>query len=334
MIIKSLIDFSEETYKDNYNRLIANSELFSNSGNKYYLALFYNHLGLAQKNLGMNGVSENLHKAKKLFKFIGNRPLESATQNNISRFLQSKGEFEEALISSDEAILIAQNCNDLRQQGIILDTIAQIHLDLGNYNESLKHSNRALDVFERTEAYSYLIEASETKIRAFHKLSKYEEALTTYAEALMIARTQTAPKLASNLTEKTADLFKTKPKLFVESEKTPGFPCIDFELPDSVRGSDFIAVELKTSRLQDYGMLVGDLVIVKEIDTFEDKDLVLVEDFDGEIFIGKAHRTFDCLELHFGDANSTFFEDEYIMLGKAVLHLTWSKENKYKINVI
>ena len=336
IIAESNIAFSEAKYQENYDRLVLNRIRFEETRHRYYKGLFFNHLALVKKNLGLDGVLEDLKRAKRLFRQIFNRQLESTTLNTIASLEQKLGNYDEAEEYANQSIKLAEDLGDVRQKACVLDTLATIKIDRDDLERALEYSELAIKTHNKTESYADLILALKTKIRILYYQGWTEKMLALYSKTLKLAEKQTSSTIAGNLTKAVAELINERSFLTieVESEKEGDSTFITVDMPERLRNADLNGVKITTDRLIDEGMEAGDYAVYRAADkphnhdTYHavkprNNDIIVIQDLDGEVFVGKAHINFDILDLYFqGNIYQSFFEGEYTLLGRVIGYLT------------
>ncbi len=172
-IIDSMLDIAERNYEVVIQSSILLENLFQNCSNKIYQGCFYNHYGLALKNL--EKTDEALDKfltARQYFFEAGHHQYCGALENNIARLYTISDQFKEAHNFADKAENTFKLVGDFCRQGYSLDTQAGIFLAEGNYEKALEYAEKGIKFLQNGENMMFLLETHKTRIRALIHLNQ------------------------------------------------------------------------------------------------------------------------------------------------------------------
>ena len=189
-------------------------ESFLNYGDSYFNGVFNSNLGLAYKNAGrIQDAIKRLEAAKQFHLKSGNLISLCTVKNNLAQIYRLEGRFADAHQSVSEAIYGYDQIGDKNRKGSSLDTKAQIFIDEKKYEEAVRTAEEAIIILKNGINMSYLIEAYITKAKALVYLDKIAAATVTLNGAMEIARSQMGE-------EGVAALAKEFESILVE-KKTP-----------------------------------------------------------------------------------------------------------------
>ncbi|BAY99870.1 TPR repeat-containing protein [Tolypothrix tenuis PCC 7101] len=119
-------------------------------------------------------------------KQIGDRSGVGATLNNIGLVYSRLGQYSKALEHYQQALAISQQINDQTGEGITFNNIGDIYSSQGKYPKALEYFQKALDIQQQTND-RYGIGATLNNIGLIYsRLGQYPKALDYYQQALAI----------------------------------------------------------------------------------------------------------------------------------------------------
>ena len=208
-IIDSLLNLIEKNYDGIIQSSIMLENLFQDCSNKIYQGCFYNHYGLALKNLGNTDEALDKFLSARFFFFeAGHHQYCGALENNIARLYTVSGQFKEAHNFANKAENTFKLVGDFCRQGYSLDTRASIFLAEGNYEKALEYAEKGIKFLNNGENMMFLLETHKTKIKALIHLKQTSEARASITKAGQIAQ-QIDPATEANFTAE-IELFLTK----------------------------------------------------------------------------------------------------------------------------
>ena len=188
-IIDSLLNLIEKNYEGIIQSSIMLENLFQDCPNKIYRGCFYNHYGLALKNLGKTDEALDKFLSARLFFFeAGHHQYCGALENNIARLYTVSGQFKEAHNFASKAENTFKLVGDFCRQGYSLDTQASIFLAEGNYAKALELAEKSIKFLNNGENMMFLLETHKTKIKTLIHLKQMSEAVDSFTKAQQIAQ--------------------------------------------------------------------------------------------------------------------------------------------------
>lgn len=187
-IIDSLLNLAENNFALIHQNSLMLESLFQNCANKTLQGCFFNHYGLALKNLGRT--DEALDKfltARLCFFEAAHHQYCGALENNIARLFTVNSQFAEAHNFALKAVNTFKLIGDFSRQGYALDTRANIFLTEGKYENALDCADKAVKLLQNSENKLFLLETFKTKIKSLIFLKRRSDAADTYAAAKKIA---------------------------------------------------------------------------------------------------------------------------------------------------
>lgn len=108
--------------------------------------------------------------------------------NNLGINLQLIGKWERAQESLETALSIASGVDENdKQVSMILDSLADLHLLRGDFNESYSHIEKAVELALKINRPWFVIQTLRTKARYFISQNKFQEAIEAAKESLELA---------------------------------------------------------------------------------------------------------------------------------------------------
>lgn len=188
-IIDAMLNLAEKNYENVIQSSILLENIFQTCSNKIYQDCFYNHYGLALKNLGKSDEAlEKFLTARQFFFEAGHHQYCGALENNIARLYTVSGKFKEAHNFAGKAENTFKLVGDFCRQGYSLDTQASIFLAEEKYEEALEYAERGIRFLQNGENLMFLLETLKTKIKTLTYLNQHSEALECVAKAGQVAK--------------------------------------------------------------------------------------------------------------------------------------------------
>ena len=216
-IIESKIDFANSRYEKILQNFANLENDFLTYADNCLKGDFYNHYGLALRNIGKTLETIEKYKlARHFFQKSGHQIYLGLIVNNTAYLYKSENRFSEAHEAIDNAVKIFKRIKDRTREGFSLDTKAQIYFAEGKYKEALKTGDKAIAILTKSENKAYLVESYMTKAKTLIYLEDDIAAATLcLAEAIQLARiniSEKPPKIWSENLKKPVRK-KTHPKL-------------------------------------------------------------------------------------------------------------------------
>lgn len=208
-VIETLLDMDSRKYQKIVRRSEELRGLFETYASDLKKGCFYNHLAVAQKELGRTAEAlVNLRLASGFFQKAGHEIYYGATENNLAQFLHADGQFDDAHACAKNARFIFERIGDRMREGYSLETRAQIFAAEGNHDKALTFVNSAIDLLEGGESYRKLVDSYCTKIKILLKLGRLSESLTTMTAAHNLAALYISQDLSREIIENVAALIE------------------------------------------------------------------------------------------------------------------------------
>lgn len=201
-IIDAMLNLAEKNYQQVIQSSILLENLFQNCDNQIYQGCFYNHYGLALKNLGkFDEALEKFLTARQFFFEARHHQYCGASENNIARLYTISRQFKEAHNFAGKAENTFKLVGDFCRQGYSLDTQASVFLAEKNYKKALEYAEKGIRYLQNGENLMFLLETLKTKIKALTYVHKHSEALECVAKAGQVAKQIDAETEAKFLAE-------------------------------------------------------------------------------------------------------------------------------------
>ena len=323
-IIESKIDFAKKSFDKicrNFNRL---QVYFVEYGDSFLKANFYNHLGLAQKNLGnLAAALPNIEKARDYFYKIKHYSFGAACENNLSQIYKLQKNFIKAREAIDGATNTFKRIKDKTRQGFSLETKAQIYTAEGNYRQALETIEQAISILQKSENTKYLTEAYLTKAKILLYTDDFCSAFMCLSDAVQKAKDKISEEIALNLVKDFEAALKEKnsePVPKVEFDNNRNLENLELILPPSMAHYQKIEViRIQNSHLEKVGLCKGALAIAVE-ETIRRGDLAAVlEKESGAVSCGFYDFGFGIVGLDGFDVEPQLFDENNIeIIGKII----------------
>ncbi len=270
LIIESKIDFANKKYRkicDKFERLEDTFLAYADDGLK---GDFFNHFGLALKNLGNKSqVLEKLTLAKKYHEKSGHKVYLGTIENNLAQLYRENEAFEKSHEAVDNALKIYDEIKDRTRKGSSLDTKACIFFDEGKYNQALTTIDESIRILRNSENAAYLVESFQTKAKILVFMDEIASASLCLSEAINIAKNQISEDAANHLA-KEFEIAIRKKSLYSNSkniiEDKPKRKSVELVLHPSLSTyENYRAVRIKNNHLAKIGLTKGSIAfVVKE----------------------------------------------------------------------
>lgn len=340
-IIESKIDFANSRHEKIIRNFAKLENEFLNYTDDCFKGDFYNHYGLALRNIGK--ISEALEKyklAKQFFKQANHQIFLGTVENNRAYLYKSKNRFIEAHEAIDNATRIFKQIKDRTREGFSLDTKAQIYLTEGKFKQALKTGDKAIAILAKSENKAYLVESYLTKAKTLIYLNdEISDAMLCLADAIQIAKTHISEEAAKDLIKEFEKTRREKDSLRFEEDsagnkrlsedkktfsakeiKDTGAENLELLLPPPIAHyTDIQGVWIANDHLEKAGLRKDSLAIVaKEI--VKRGDLVALSEIaDESVRCGFYDADFGIVCLEGGDSQLQIFDEKDIeILGKII----------------
>ena len=317
-IIQCLIRIAEQKFDENLATLEPLEAAFLDFGDNGLKGDYYNHRGLALKNLGnISAALDCFELAKYYHQRSGHKIYLGTVENNLAQLYKQTGKFAKAHESIDNATRLFRKLKDRTREGYSLDTKALVYFAESKYPEALRTVEKGLSILKKSENTAYQIDTLLTKAKILLFLDNFLDAVICLIDAVNIARVQTGEAAAKRLIEEFETAFRSKndpPKKNLDSN--------DFELimPESIgHYSDYRGVWINNTRLQEIGLVKGSLAIVVKTDIKRGDLVAVAETESDEVSCGFYDADFGivCLESTAGEPQ-IFDEKDIRILGKII----------------
>ncbi len=339
-IIKCLILIPAKKYSEIISNLIVLEKDFINCNDDCLKGDFYNHTGLALKNIGETSKAlEKLESARRAYQKAGHLIYLGAVENNLSQLYKSLKRFPEAHKTIDSATKVFKQIKDRTREGFSLDTKAQIFFDEAKYKEALEVIERAILILTKSENAAYIVETYLSK----SKILLYQENLTAaflcLSDAVQIAKKKISEDKATALVKEFEELFKEKiapviTKTFSEKENGTEERLELVLHPTIAHYQEFQGVWIKNSHLESFGLQKDSLAVAVRTE-IKRGDLVAINEIATDsVMCGFYDSDFGLVCLEGIDEEPRLFDEQDIeILGKIVGVGKTDKNSKGKIQV-
>jgi tetratricopeptide (TPR) repeat protein len=328
IIIKCLISLSLGKDAENIRMLGNYKKDFLTYADNCLKGDFYNHYGLALKNLGETPEAlVCLEKARHYHRKSKHQIYLGTVENNLAQLYKAEKNFTKAHQAVDNALNIYQQIKDKTRSGSSLDTKAQIYFAEKKFDQALEMIERSIEILEHSENVAYLIESYLTKIRILISLNKISEAGSCLVEAVPLAQAQISEQAGEKLLKEFEKSIKEKiPPVIsqVLTEKqviVTGVEDTKLVLPPELSHyKSILGVWIKNTHLESVGLKKDSLAIVAEDEEIKRGDLVAVLEIKyNTVSCGFYDMDFGfvCLE-GVNSETQLFSENEIEILGKII----------------
>ncbi len=197
-IIDSLLHLAEKDYAIIIQNSLLLESLFQVCPNKSFKGCFYNHYGLALKNL--DKIDEAMDKfltARQLFFELEHHQYCGALENNIAHLYLSQKQYKEAHNFARKAENTFKLVGDFCRQGYSFDTQAAIYLAEKDYEKALECAEKGIKMLQNGENKLFLLNTYKTKIKALLLLRDVSAAAENFTKAELIAEQIDEPSYKS-----------------------------------------------------------------------------------------------------------------------------------------
>lgn len=340
-IIKCLIFIPAKKHSEIISKLKALENDFLNCDDDCLKGDFYNHFGLALKNIGETSRAlEKLELARHAYQKAGHLIYLGAVENNLSQLYKSVKRFVEAHKTIDSATKIFRQIKDRTREGFSLDTKAQIFFDEKKYKEALKVIESAISILAKSENAAYVVETYLSKAKILLYLENLTAAFLCLSDAVQIAKAKISEEKATALIKEFEELLneKTAPviaKTFSEKENGVEDRLELVLHPTIAHYQEFQGVWIKNSHLESFGLQKDSLAVVTRTE-IKRGDLVAINEIATDsVMCGFYDSDFGLVCLEGIDEEPRLFDEGDIeILGKIVGVGKIDKNFKGKIEVM
>lgn len=324
-IIKCLILLAGKKFNKIITTLADEENNFLRSDDAGLKADYYNHYGLALKNLGHTSEALKLiEKAWIYHQKSGHKIYLAAIGNNLAQLYKTRKKFAEAHETIDHSTKIFKKLKDRTREGYSLDTKSQIYFAEEKYQEALITIETAISIMKEGENLAYLVDSLMTKTKILIYLDDIAAATSCLFEAVQTAKTHISEEAANNLVKEFDATLKEKSAI-PETEKTDNTKAENtkfFELilpPSMAHYRNVQGVRIKNTHLEAFGLVKDSLAIVVK-DKIQRGDLAAVTEIaTDEVICGFYDKDFGIVCLENGIGEPTIFdENEITILGKII----------------
>ena len=338
-IIKCLISLPAKKYVEIAANLKDLEYDFINCNENCLIGDFYNHYGLALKNLGETSKAlEKLELARFFHQKSQHQIYLGTVENNLSQLYKNERRFIDAHKAIDNAAKIFKSEKDFTREGFSLDTKAQIYCVEGKFINALKVIEKAIKILTKSENADYLVETILSKAKILLYLDDLTAGFMCLSDAVQIAKTKISEDRATALIKEYQIALdeKNSPvinKVFTEKEVVE--EKIELILHPSISHyEEFQGIWIRNSHLENFGLRKGSLAVVIK-DKIKRGDLVAIsENADGSVLCGFYDADFGiiCLE-GISEEPQLFDENDITILGKIIGVGNAHSKSSGKINV-
>lgn len=317
-IIQCLIHLAEKKFDENLVTLGPLETAFLDFGDNGLKGDFYNHRGLALKNLGqISAALDCFELAKYYHQKSGHKIYLGTVENNLAQLYKQTGKFAKAHESIDNATRLFRKLKDRTREGYSLDTKALVYVAESKYADALRTVEKALSILKKSENTAYQIDTLLTKSKILLFLDNFLDAVICLIDAVNIARVQTGEAAAKRLIEEFETAFRSKNE---SPKKNPESGDLELIMPESIGNfSDYRGVWMNNTRLQDVGLVKGSLAIVVKTKIKRGELVAVAEIESGEVSCGFYDTDFGIVCLEGSDGEPQLFDEKEIrILGKII----------------
>ncbi len=341
-IIQSKIDFANSKYEKILQIFAELENDFLSFADTCLKGDFYNHYGLALRNIGKT--FETLEKYELAIKFhqqSGHKIYLGTIENNRAYLYKSINKFSEAHEAIDNATKIFKLIKDRTREGFSLDTKAQIYFSEGKFSEALKTADQAIAILSKSENKGYLVESIMTKAKTLLYLKDdVSLAVICMIDAVQIARANTSEEKAlglirefekikqekiSNQIEKKAG---TEHKTEIKNTDETVSDNLELILPPSLTHyTDLKGVWIANNHLEKFGLQKGNLAIVAD-EEVKRGDLVAINEIATDsIICGFYDYDFGIVCVELFDSEIQMFDEKDIEIFGKIIGVSKSEKN-------
>ncbi len=323
-LIKSMLLLDGGKYSEAMSFLQENKSSTLNCGAPLLVGMFWNNLGIAQRNLGENYQAlQSYRSARIYFKKSGNNLYLGLIENNLALCYRTESKFPLAHQSADSAVKIYEQLGDATRKGSSLDTKAQIFIDEKEYEKALKTADEAIEILRNSENSAYLTEAFFTRSKALLLLDDISSSVISLFQAMEIARINVGEKAVISLAREFETAARAKFDAFPkENTVSDSFPKDEFELaipPSLAHYDDYQVIRIRNSHLENIGIPEGALALVVD-EKVKRGDLVAIKELADDSIICGFYDYFAGIISITGQGSETvlFKKEESQVIGKIV----------------
>lgn len=323
-IIKCLILLAKKNYEEIIQTLKDEENNFLNCTDAGLKGDFYNHFGLALKNLGKTSQAlQYLELARFYHQKSGHQIYLATVENNLAQTYKIERLFAKAHEAIDRSLQINRNLEDRTREGFTLDTKALIYFDEMKYKQALLTVETALALLQKSENKAYLVETLWTKTKILIYLDDISAATQCLFEAVQLAKIHISEEVVNNLMKDFETTLQEKNSPVSNTpftEPTRDEETFELVLPPTIAHYHNVqGVRIRNSHLEKYDLPIDSLAIVVE-DKIKRGDLIaVVEIATDSVVCGFYDSDFGIVCLENGEGEPTLFDESDIkILGKII----------------
>lgn len=323
-IIKCLILLAKKNYDEIILTLKDEETNFLNCTDAGLKGDFYNHFGLALKNLGKTSQAlQYLELARFYHQKSGHQIYLATVENNLAQTYKIEKLFTKAHEAIDRSLQINRKLEDRTREGFTLDTKALIYFDEKKYTQALLTVETALAILRKSENIAYLVETLWTKTKILIYLDDISAATQSLFEAVQLAKIHISEEVVNNLM-KDFEITLQEKNSFISNtpiiETKRNEETFELVLPPTIAHYHNVqGVRIRNSHLEKYDLPIDSLAIVAE-DKIKRGDLVaVIEIATDSVVCGFYDADFGIVCLENGEGEPTLFDESDIkILGKII----------------
>jgi len=156
-------------------------------GNKHYVKMFHNNIGVAHRSLGQyQKALSSYQEARIIAKKIEDKKGEAQALGNIGVVYLNLGQYQKALSFYQEAQVIAIEIGDEKEKGDNLSRIGIVYANLSQYKKALDYFQQARAIHKKLGDQREVGNDLGNIGMAYKELNQYEESLSYFQKAWVI----------------------------------------------------------------------------------------------------------------------------------------------------
>ena len=195
LLILSSVEWAESRYNEVLKILTLNAPLFERITNHTIKGVYHNQLGITLRAIGASKKRLNYfqraiqqyHLADEEFRLAKHPSFRVLVKNNIANVLRERGQFTEAHAYLEQARRLMVRVGDKVRVAQIDDTLAQVFMAEGKYEEAEWTASRAARGFEKAGRQCFLAETMVNQGIALARMREPQRAQFIFQEAIEIA---------------------------------------------------------------------------------------------------------------------------------------------------
>jgi tetratricopeptide (TPR) repeat protein len=323
-MVKCLLNLHAKRYAENRENLTALRKYFLATDDNCLKGDFFNHLGLAEKNLeNLDPALRYFEMARHYFGKAGHKIYEGTAANNTAQVYKRQRKFALAHDAIDHAARLFKQAKDRTREGFSFDTKALIYLEEGRYPEALAAADMGIAILNRGENSGYTAETWLTKAKAQIFLSeKLSPALFSLLEAVNIVRVSVSEEKAMSFVREFEETLAQKNSSRPRAAHAAISPKESLRLilpPELAHYTDYEGIWINNAHLEAAGLRQGSLAVIVRGAVGKGDLVAVAEKGTGEISCGFYDTEFGMVGLDGVDSEPLLFDAEKItVLGKII----------------